>query len=298
MTNEIFVFAKKITFHLKKKGVVSFFYVTFRTIYERFSPPRAKCYPEYLRYIKNKIGLEIGGPSFTFSSFGLVPVYGQAKRIDNCNFSDRTMWEGYIADPIFRYKKLQLGRQFISEASDLIGFEDRSYDFLISSQMLQHSANPLRALGEWNRVLCEKGILILTIPHMDKTFDHLRPPTLFEHLIEDFNKNTGENDLTHLDEVLKYHDLERDLEAGSYDEFKRRSENNPINRGIHQHVYDEKLVIKCLNHAGFQILFAELILPFHILFVAQKIPQSELSNSEYLSENFGLSFIAPNFFWK
>lgn len=297
MMNQITTFTKKLSFHFRKKGILSLVYVTLRTVYERAYPPRPECYPNCLEFIKNKIGLEIGGPSFTFSKFGLIPVYGCALRIDNCNFSNHTIWEGEIVDSIFRYRKIELGNQFISEASNLIEVDRETYDFIISSQMLQHSANPLRALSEWHRVLRQGGTLILTIPHMKMTFDHRRPHTTFEHLLDDFDRGAEEDDLTHLEEVIKFHDLERDLEAGTFQEFKSRSEQNPINRGMHQHVYDEKLAIKCLNYAGFQVLFVELIMPFHILLVAQKVSQSEIDNSKFLSENFKCSFIAPNIFW-
>jgi hypothetical protein len=43
-----------------------------------------------------------------------------------------------------------------------------------------------------------------------------------EHLREDFERNTPETDLSHLEEVLALHDLSRDVAAGTPNQFKER----------------------------------------------------------------------------
>ena len=48
--------------------------------------------------LKNKTGLEIGGPSKFFDLKSYFPVYLFAKRIDGVNFSTETVWEGKIEE--------------------------------------------------------------------------------------------------------------------------------------------------------------------------------------------------------
>jgi len=289
-------FVNRLAFHLKNRGLSSLFYAVCRTIYEWIRPPRPRCYPRYLDFVKGKEGFEVGGPSAIFSQQGVVPVYPFARRVDNCNFASRTIWEGNIQEDEFRYGRHKLGRQFIREASDLYGIEDQSYDFVISSQMIQHSANPLRVLYEWLRILRDEGHLILIVPHMKMTFDHRRSRTEFEHLIDDFNHGTSEEDLSHLEEILRCHDLTRDRLAGTFEEFKKRSEQNREFRALHQHTFYEKLVIEMVDHVGLQITNIELVVPCYILVIAQKVSSTRLNNSRFFAADFKLEFHAPNFF--
>ena len=191
-------------------------------IYFRLLPRRLASYQQYKVFFKIKTGLEIGGPSSIFQRNGLIPVYTVAARIDNCNFSHQTVWEGAIKPgATFNYDKQQTpGTQYVAEATNLSHIASASYDFVLSSHALEHVANPLQALTESTRVLKEKGLLVLVVPHKDGTFDHRRPVTSLAHLIEDFELQSTEEDLTHLDEILRLHDLSMDPEAGNFEIFK------------------------------------------------------------------------------
>jgi ubiquinone/menaquinone biosynthesis C-methylase UbiE len=76
--------------------------------------------------------------------------------------------------------------QHIVEATAMARFATASYDFVLASHVLEHIANPILALCEWKRLLKDRGVLVLLLPHKDKTFDHRRPVTTLEHLIADF----------------------------------------------------------------------------------------------------------------
>lgn len=190
------------------------------------------------------------------------------------NFSNETIWEGQIKEEFFNFENKVLGKQFIKEASILDGIEPNQYDFVISSEMIQHIANPLRALYEWKRILVNDGFLILIVPNMNRTFDHRRELTTLQHLIDDYNNNTGEDDLTHLAEILKKHDLSRDQLAGSFEQFKNRSENNFKIRALHHHVFNETLVKEMLTFTGFKIIDIELFFTI-IIVLAKKTDVSE-----------------------
>jgi predicted SAM-dependent methyltransferase len=171
----------------------------------------------------------------------------------------------------------------VAEATDLSEIDSTKYDFILSSHMLEHTANPLKALSEWVRTLKENGILIIALPHKDGTFDRYRPVTSLNHIIQDFECGTQEDDLTHLPEILRLHDLNLDPEAGTLESFRERSEKNFQNRCLHQHVFDTDLAIQMIHHQNLQILAVEAVLPCHIILVAQKISEGEiLSNENFL----------------
>jgi SAM-dependent methyltransferase len=259
----------------------------FSSIYSRLFPMRAKAFRLNENLLSGKSGIEIGGPSQVFSPKGIFPVYLIAGSIDNCNFGDTTVWEGSIEEGnsfIFNSEK-PAGRQYIVEATKMASIASESYDFVLSSHALEHTANPILALSEWIRLLKDQGSLVLLLPHKDGTFDHRRPVTTMQHLISDFEAKMAEDDLTHMPEILKLHDLELDPEAGDMASFTARSERNFENRCFHQHVFDTHLAVSLVDYMGLQIRAVEAIRPLHILIVAQKMADCmSPNNASYLSE--------------
>jgi SAM-dependent methyltransferase len=218
-----------------------------------FAPFRFPLRHKYYSSVDNKYGIEIGGPSLLFKT--VLPLYQYVRRLDGVNFSTDTIWEGSIkAGDNFNYYYKKSGRQFIADATDLSEIATARYDFLLSSNCLEHVANPIKALGEWKRVIKAGGGLVLVLPKKESNFDHRRPVTKFEHLMDDFTRDVGENDLTHLDEILELHDLRKDPPAGDLEHFRKRSLKNFQNRALHHHVFDVPLIEEMLDHLGFEIL--------------------------------------------
>jgi SAM-dependent methyltransferase len=238
-----------------------------------------------LSLVAQKVGLEIGGPSALFAAGAPCPVYPHVKRLDNCNFAHQTVWEPSLREGMnFQYDDNHSpGHQFIREATDLHDIPNGSYDFILSSHNIEHIANPLRALQEWRRVLKPVGAMVLVVPHRDGTFDHNRPVTTLAHLIEDLQNGVGEDDLTHLPEILALHDLSMDIPAGDIENFRKRSERNLENRCLHQHVFDTALALAVANWAGLQIRSVRLELPYHIIVAGQWLPAGRnVDNSQFL----------------
>lgn len=73
----------------------------------------------------------------------------------------------------------------VAAADDLSALPTGSQDFVLSSHLLEHLADPIAALAEWRRVLRPKGLLVLMLPDKRYTFDRERPRTRFGHLWED-----------------------------------------------------------------------------------------------------------------
>jgi SAM-dependent methyltransferase len=227
--------------------------------------------------LRGKHGLEIGGPSFIFSPAAQIkyipipPIYAFAASIDNCNFATDTTWSRGEEGRTFRYlPDREPGRQYIHDATDLRSIADGTYDFLLASHILEHVANPLRALEEFHRVLKPDGYALVLVPNQLHTFDRRRPLTTFAHLEADLASNTDESDTTHLEEILALHDLELDKAAGSPEEFRARCLRNAEMRCMHHHVFSLDLLEQALRHARFRPLYRNGLWENHLLLFARR----------------------------
>jgi SAM-dependent methyltransferase len=194
-----------------------------------------------------------------------------AAGLDGCNFATQTVWEGTIRSGVsYEFLAGRKGFQFILEATNLAGIPAGAYDFVLSSHCLEHVANPLRALSEWLRVTRDGGLLLVVVPDRMRTFDHRRAVTSFEHLLDDFRKGIGEDDMTHLAEILALHDISMDPGAGNMEVFTHRARDNFANRCLHHHVFDQVLLSRIFRYLGLEILVNERIEPIHIVTLGRK----------------------------
>jgi len=204
--------------------------------------------------------LEPGGPSVLFGAGGLVPVYPRLAALDTLDYAEQTIWSdaGHATDRAIR-------RRLIGEAGHLEQVQDDVYDAVFASHILEHLGNPLGALAEWQRVVRPGGHVLMIVPHREGTFDHRRPITSIEHLKHDAERNTGEDDPTHLDEILRLHDLERDPGCPDRETFERRCRDFYITRSIHHHVFDSLSVVRTCQAAGLEVLMLRPKLPCDIV---------------------------------
>ena len=197
-----------------------------------------------------KYGVEVGGPSDLFTG----NIYDVCRNCDGINYNENTVWWEKDNDRYF-YEDKELGTVIISDATDLSAIKDDKYDFCISSNNLEHIANPIKALKEQYRIVKKGGLLLVIVPMKDKCFDHNREFTTFEHLLEDYTNDISERDLTHLDEILQKHDISMDLGCvGGMDEFKKRSLKNYENRCLHHHVFSKEVLESIFKYLNVNII--------------------------------------------
>lgn len=218
--------------------------------------------------VEGKYGLEIGGPSNVFRPYGIIPLYDVVGGIDACNFSETTVWTS--GDEARRFGR-NLRKTFVSEASALPQIPENTYDFIAASHVLEHVANPLRALQEWQRVVRVGGTLLILVPDKRCSFDRRRPYTSFDHILQDYEAATAEDDQTHVPEILALHDLALDPGAGSQQTFEARTRENEKFRCIHHHIFSAETLAAMFDHLGLQIVNFAVARPFHIVVMARKI---------------------------
>jgi SAM-dependent methyltransferase len=239
-----------------------------RNLVQFFIDVRLRCLRAARPLVDGRRGLEIGGPSLVFER-GLrrLPIYPRVESLDNCDFSRDTTWASHQESYTINAEKPP-GKNIFHDASNLSSVASHTYDFILSSHNLEHFANPVKALQEWKRVTRPGGGLFLVLPNYSTTFDHRRTPTSVDHMLEDFRRDTQEDDLTHLPEILAKHDLSLDPAAGSVEEFRLRSLDNFNNRCLHHHVFDKANSSELLTRCGMDVLAVEAA-DFHIFLVAR-----------------------------
>jgi SAM-dependent methyltransferase len=84
-----------------------------------------------------------------------------------------------------------------------------SLDYVASSHVLEHIANPVAALIEWYRVLRPGGIIYVVVPNRLGTWEHTRKLTAVSHMLEDYERGTTACDATHIDEFVNEIDWSR-----------------------------------------------------------------------------------------
>ena len=200
----------------------------------------------------NKKGVEIGGPS----NSGTV-IYESCQDLDNVIFSKNTVWSKHDEDYIFYEGKK--GKVIVNDAVNVSDVNDETYDFCFSSHSLEHIANPLKAIEEWLRILKKDGVIILIVPEKSVCFDHNRQYSSFSKILEQYEQNVGEDDLSTLPEILLNHDLTMDPPAGDYASFYTRSLDNFNNRCLHHYVYNDELLLTICEHYKCHFIYTETI---------------------------------------
>jgi len=137
------------------------------------------------KYLVGLNGIEIGGSAH--NSFGLNTI-----NVDRVSHTDNLF-------DVYKNEQVRICGTFMDvdvvSDGDNLPFSDKSCDFVISSHVIEHFYNPIKALLEWNRV-ASKYIFIIC-PHMDRTFDRDKKETTLQECVgrkdEDNSKHTDDH---------------------------------------------------------------------------------------------------------
>jgi SAM-dependent methyltransferase len=88
----------------------------------------------------------------------------------------------------FKQEEIKLCGEYlpvdIESPGDDIPLTDDSIDFIVSSHVIEHFQDPMKALLEWYRLVKKGGIIFIIAPHKERTFDKDRPRTTIGELID------------------------------------------------------------------------------------------------------------------
>jgi len=210
---------------LKDRGHKAFYQFLNRAHRRSFSRKKIQ------QFAPQGVGLEIGCGSRTISPTNRT-VLSDA-------FSSHGV-QGSIAKVFFK--------------GDKIPYESETFQFVLSEHVLEHIANPIKALKEWIRVLKKGGVIICFLPHKERTNDRFRQTTPLSHLIEDYEKDVPYNDDTHLEEWFQ-NVVQKDLMPEHYKHLDKQQLLDSAS--IHHHVWTEIEIAQLFEHLGLKILHVD-----------------------------------------
>jgi hypothetical protein len=94
-------------------------------------------------------------------------------------------------------------------------------------------------------------------------------------LVSDYQANIEESDLTHLSEIMEFHDLTKDRAAGTLEQFHVRSIRNFENRGLHHHVFDLETLTQTVLFSNFEVQHSGSTYYDHFVLCRKKLNEDQ-----------------------
>tara|TARA_Y100001960_G_C14720019_1_gene851885 strand:+ start:475 stop:1248 length:774 start_codon:yes stop_codon:yes gene_type:complete len=90
-----------------------------------------------------------------------------------------------------------------NDLASLTSLAPQKFDFLIANHFIEHLVNPIQFLEGCSEILPVGGILFLTVPDKDETFDRNRTLTTNSHLWRDYRRRESRISRSHLRDFLR-----------------------------------------------------------------------------------------------
>jgi ubiquinone/menaquinone biosynthesis C-methylase UbiE len=157
----------------------------------------------------------------------------------------------------------------VDDGEALSEVPDSSQDFVIASHVIEHCEDPIKAVGNWIRVLKPGGVLYMIVPDKRYIFDKNRSITPLWHVRLDRLIGPRWHRLTHYLEWVRVIDGKRGLEVWKH---ARRTQKDGIS--IHFHVWTQAEIMKLLGYLKKRLPFeVELVTRYgvEVICVLRKI---------------------------
>ena len=208
---------------------------------------------EFIKFIKSNIKgnvARIGGTVNQYIDYDLCKVvdfnladggYGQATAI-NRNIINRIIYKlkGVRKELLYLRYGEKIPRPFRMVIHDFhleppVKYQNK-FDCVISSNVIEHSPNPIKLLLNLSKLLNENGWIFHAIPSAKHCYDKYRNISNVEHMIEDYKNDTDLNDQTHIKDYYNSAVLKDGYQKGFHEIY-------PVTYPyIHQHTFDLKNV--------------------------------------------------------
>jgi len=146
---------------------------------------------------------------------------------------------------------------------DLEQFFHSKFNLCFTSHVLEHVANPIKSLNIWKQVLDENGLIINVVPNKILCWDRNREYTSLSHLMEDYENDISENDMTHVCESSCMVETRPSYfsDVGVTNEY----------RIIHHHVFSKETMIHIHEFVGFKTIFCDYLedYPLHLTYIGK-----------------------------
>ena len=206
-----------------------------------------------LRFFNNKNGIVIGG-RLRWHFKALIRTSQKIINVDNCPADIANHDVDYVTD-----------------AANLSFAADETLDFVCSSHVLEHLANPLKAIAEWKRVIKKGGIIYAGVPDKRHTFDCKRGRTPLSHLIDDFEKDVDQTDTTHIAEFIEKFNENESCDSNS-EQFPSHVVDNPESH-VHHHVWIADDIKEIFGYMSLRIIYGPVLHHGTIHVMVQKCKQ-------------------------
>jgi SAM-dependent methyltransferase len=190
---------------------------------------------EFAKRFLAGVGLEIGALHLPLAT----PAAAKVRYVDRMPVerlrAEYPELEGWDLTPV----------DVIDDGERLTTIPEGSQDFIVANHFLEHCEDPIRTIGTHLGKLRPGGVLFYAVPDKRYTFDHRRPVTPLEHMIEDHEQGPERSRSDHYAEWIR---MVKDEPPQRAAELEREAYS------IHMHVWTQaeflRLVLHCRVRFG------------------------------------------------
>jgi len=122
--------------------------------------------------------------------------------------------------------------------ADKLPFDDNTFDAVVTSHILEHLSNPIKAIFEWLRVIKPNGYIYFIVPDKRFTFDEPREVTPVQHIVDDFEQEIEKTAFSH------YYDFYINVHKTNIEDARKHYDEQT---NIHVHTFTFESIIELIK---------------------------------------------------